>query len=147
MKENAGFFFTSWVKQIFLIHAHILPANQNVRLTIHNQSTFVWCQPCFSHLNTAIYWWECVYNNRSGINKLLWSVILHHWRQLQLVIRIEFNPRVTTGVIYHRVSVCKYRVQITGQAASTALLQSYTCNVEFFHEQGIPYLTSKIFWR
>ena len=43
--------------------SYFLPTNQNARLTIHNQSKFVWCNSRvpYCHLNKAIDQWECAY--------------------------------------------------------------------------------------
>ena len=62
MKENAGVFFTSWLKQIFLIHAHISyqPIKTQVWQHITNQnSRDVTAVFPYSHLNTDIDQWEC----------------------------------------------------------------------------------------
>ena len=63
MKENAGF-FTFWLKQIFLTHAHISyqPIKTCVWQYITNQDSWdVTAVFTYSHLNTAIDQWECVY--------------------------------------------------------------------------------------
>ena len=63
MKENAGF-FTSWLKQIFLIHAHISyqPIKMRVWQHITNQnSRDVTAVLIYSHLNTGIDQWKCAY--------------------------------------------------------------------------------------
>ena len=58
MKEN------SWLKEIFLIHAHIScqPSKTHIWQHITNQN---WCDVravfLYSHLNTAIDQWECAY--------------------------------------------------------------------------------------
>ena len=63
MKENADF-FTFWLKQIFLTHAHIpyQPIKMHVWQYITNQNSWdVTAVFTYSHLNTAIDQWECAY--------------------------------------------------------------------------------------
>ena len=63
MKENAGF-LTSWLKQIFLTHAHISyqPMKTRVWQYITNQNSGdVTAVFPYSHRNAAIDQWECAY--------------------------------------------------------------------------------------
>ena len=73
MKENAGF-LTSWLKKIFLIHAHISyqPIKTSVWQYITNQNSCdITAVFPYSHLNTANDQWECAYYPNYFIKEIL----------------------------------------------------------------------------
>ena len=57
MKENAGFFYLLIEKYFLDTRSYFLPANQNSRLTTHNQSKFVWCHSRDSILSSKHSYW------------------------------------------------------------------------------------------
>ena len=52
MKENAGFFYFLIETGFHDTRSYFLPSNQNARLTIHNQSKFMWCHSRVSILSS-----------------------------------------------------------------------------------------------
>ena len=92
VEENAGF-FTFWLKQIFLTHAHISyqPIKTRVWQYITNQNSCdVTAVFPYFHLNTAIDQWECVYYPNYFINRVSHLILdvgigignyFHHWLQ------------------------------------------------------------------